>query len=52
MSEALFNLGLILCAVSGVFCIGCIFSSVFDSLTRHNRMATSNRRGRHYQGGK
>jgi len=52
MSEALFSFGLILCAVSGVFCIGCIFSAAFNSLTRHNRMATSNRRGRHYQGRK
>ena len=50
MTDALFHFALILCAVSGVFCLGCIFSSVFAWFASHKPMATRIRRGKHYQG--
>ena len=56
MSDALLNLGLILCAGSAFYIVACIFASIFDRVIGQHpsprRMATQVRRGRHYRGDK
>jgi hypothetical protein len=53
MSDALLNLGLILCAGSAFYIVACLAASILDRFTRSPaRMATVIRRGKHYQGRK
>ena len=50
MIDALFNLALIFVIAAGVFTVGAAMVACLASATKHNRMATRIRAGRHYQG--